>query len=239
MADTGDLYTTVKNTSGREKIFSYLGDHGRKLAANATCTVVGNVIDYFGRGPERAIKLRSYEADLKAGRLSVLSTPKQVIADVNPDAMVANPTVAATVAPTGGGATGGSMAAGKYKVAYTWVNTWGESTVGTSASAQFTVGATNIPRVTLPALPTNAASISLYVTAVDPTTADITTLRRYATGITTTTSDMTAAVSAVDGTHPAPPTVNSTAAAAAFTQRYSDAVLGAVDPSWKRYPPPT
>ncbi len=101
----------------------------------------------------------------------------------------ANPTVAATAAATGGGATGGLLAAGTYYVYYTWVDTVsGESTVGTSASVQLTVSATNIPRVTIPALPSYAASANIYLT---PVGGALGTEQLYKTGVTGLTTDLT------------------------------------------------
>ncbi|TMJ00822.1 MAG: hypothetical protein E6G97_17975 [Alphaproteobacteria bacterium] len=235
MATTVDLYTTVINTSGKEMIFSYLGKHGKKLAAGASFTVFGDIQHSFPDGTTKQTRRRALERDLLAGRLAIVSTPRTIVLDTNPDAIVANPTVAATVAVTGGGASGGLMVAGHYKVAYTFVNSWGSTTIGTSTSADFTVATANIPRVTVPALPTNATSISLYVTDMHATLGDATTLHRYATGITGTTTDMATAVVAVDATHPVPPTTNTTQAHAARALGATDNVLGFVDPSWGSY----
>jgi hypothetical protein len=106
----------------------------------------------------------------------------------------ADPSVAATATATGGGATGGLLPAGTYYIQYTFVTTEGETTVGTSQSAQLTVGATNIPRVTFPALPFGVVGINLYLT---DTNGAVLTERLYARHITTTTYDM--AVATYDG----------------------------------------
>src|SRR5947208_14421712 len=63
------------------------------------------------------------------------------------------PTVAATATATGGGATGGALAAGTYYFVVTETNGKGETTIGPE-SAQLTVSATNIPRVTFQTLKT-------------------------------------------------------------------------------------
>lgn len=101
---------------------------------------------------------------------------------------IANPSTQATVAVTGGGASGGTLPAGDYYVSYSWVTTEGETTVGTSQSAQFTVGATNIPRVTIPALPAGAVAANIYLT---DTAGASGTGRLYRRNITTTTVDLT------------------------------------------------
>jgi len=118
---------------------------------------------------------------------------------------VANPTTQATVSVTGGGATGGNLAAGNYYVAYTWTTAYGETTAGTSESAQFTVATGNIPRVTIPSLPGGAIAANIYLTAVGGASASE---KMYAAGVTTTTYDL-ASLSRSD--LDALPTVNRTA----------------------------
>jgi hypothetical protein len=120
---------------------------------------------------------------------------------------IANPTVAATVSATGGGTTGGLLAAGIYRVKYTWTTRWGETTAGTSESGTFTAAAGNIPRVTLPSLPANALAANIYLTPVGGTT---NTEVLYATGVAPTTYDLTKdAWPSSDAT--TPPTANTTA----------------------------
>ncbi len=99
---------------------------------------------------------------------------------------LADPTTAPTANATGGGATGGSLAAGTYLLSYTLVTAYGE-TLRSSQSSALVVGSTNIPRVTFPALPTGAVSRNLYI-STDGGGAGTQTL--YASGITTTTYDM-------------------------------------------------
>jgi len=99
---------------------------------------------------------------------------------------LANPSTQATVNVTGGGA-GGSLPAGDYYVSYTWNSTEGETTAGTSQSAQFTATGTDIPRVTIPALPTGATSANIYLTDTGGATG---TGRLYRRNVTTTTVDL-------------------------------------------------
>jgi hypothetical protein len=108
------------------------------------------------------------------------------VANAGPN-QIANPTTAATVAVTGGGSAGGLLAAGTYFVKYTWMSVSGETTGGTSESAQFTVAAGNVPRVTIPALPANATGAKIYLTAAGGAS---NSERLYAAGVTATTCDL-------------------------------------------------
>jgi len=135
-------------------------------------------------------------ARLYAGEVACLPLPNNVTF----------PGVAATVDPTGGGASGGSLGSGTYQAFYTVVDVDGnESAVGFSQSASFTVNVANIPRVTFPALGLGVASYNLYCTSTS-----LTNPRQYATGITTTTYDMTDPLPALSTGHPAPPALGDT-----------------------------
>jgi hypothetical protein len=95
---------------------------------------------------------------------------------------LSNPSTQATASATGGGSTGGSLPAGTYYVGYTFVTAaGGETTLGTSTSAQLTVAAGDIPTATLPALPTGAVAMNVYLT---PTGGANTALYLYAKGAT-------------------------------------------------------
>ncbi len=117
---------------------------------------------------------------------------------------IANPSTAPTVAVTGGGSTGGLLAAGAYFVSYTWANGFGETTAKEVASA-FTVAAGNIPQVTIPALPTGATSANIYLSPVGGASG---TETLYAAGVTATTANLATARIAGLG---AAPTANDTA----------------------------
>jgi hypothetical protein len=99
---------------------------------------------------------------------------------------LADPVTAPTHSATGGGAGGGSLAAGTYILAYTLVTALGE-TLRSSQSTNLVVSAGNIPRVTFPALPAGAVSRKLYI-STDGGGAGTQTL--YASGITALTYDM-------------------------------------------------
>jgi len=118
-----------------------------------------------------------------------------------------DPDTAPTAAATGGGATGGLLAAGTYYLVFTETNGLGETKISPESS-QLTVGATNIPRVTFPALKTNNQARHLYVGAVNGASGG--PYKRYASWITSTTHDMTTASPATSDAV-APPSVNGTA----------------------------
>lgn len=121
-------------------------------------------------------------AHLKTGGLKIILD--RLVA-ANP--AKANPTTQATATATGGGASGGLLAAGTYYLSYSFVDAFGETTIGTSRSALLTVASTNIPRVTVPSLPTGVQSINLYAT---PAGGAAGSEVLYASGITSTTFDM-------------------------------------------------
>lgn len=76
---------------------------------------------------------------------------------------VANPTSAPSVNPTGGGSTGGLLAAGTYKACYTYTDGTNE-TKRSPFSAAFVVAAGNQPKLTLPTFPSNVTKYNVYVT---------------------------------------------------------------------------
>lgn len=115
-------------------------------------------------------------AQLKTGGLD------EVLAlQATTNAAKANPTVAATNGQT---VSAGGLAAGTYFAAYTWVDAWGETTIGTSEVTFTTTGTAQLNTLTIPALPTGVQSANIYLTAVGGASGSETL---YATGITTTT----------------------------------------------------
>lgn len=121
---------------------------------------------------------------------------------------IATPTTAPTVSATGGGSSGGSLPAGTYFVSYTWTDGAGE-TASKEIASSFTIAATNIPRVTIPALPTGANGANIYLTVAGGASG---TEVLYATGVTATTFDMSFAGPA-DTLAAAAPAANTTGAA--------------------------
>ena len=79
----------------------------------------------------------------------------------------------------------GTLPAGAYFAAFTYVDAFGETAIGASESTTFSVaGLTELATVTLPAKPTGVQSMNLYLTATGGLTG---TETLYATGITGTT----------------------------------------------------
>ena len=118
-----------------------------------------------------------------------------------------DPSTQATATATGGGASGGSLAAGTYYITYSFCDAFGETLAG-GRSAQLTVGATNIPRITLPANPTGVAYKNVYLTAAGGASG---TEVLYATGISGTSFDASYAAWSDPGM--TAPTANTTGAA--------------------------
>ena len=80
MPNTGtDLYTTVKNVSGVTKVFSFLGVHGRTLAAGATATFRGNLITRLAADNTNRRKFAALERALINGTLQIITTPAQYL----------------------------------------------------------------------------------------------------------------------------------------------------------------
>ena len=71
---TTDLYTTVKNTSGAEAVFGFLGTHGKRLANNATFTVPGDLVAKLGAGRSQR-QFKALEKALTGGDLVIVKSP--------------------------------------------------------------------------------------------------------------------------------------------------------------------
>ena len=76
-ANTACLYTTVKNVSGVERVFGFLGARGMRLAAAEVVTIPGNLISALGKGGVGAQrKFKGLERSLdQNGSLEIVSTP--------------------------------------------------------------------------------------------------------------------------------------------------------------------
>lgn len=116
------------------------------------------------------------------------------------------PTVAATATATGGGASGGLLAAGTYYFVVTETDGFGETTIGPE-SAQLTVAAANIPRVTFQSLKTGNIARNLYFSALNSAAGGPYTL--YASNITAGTFDCSF-VQPTNSYAMKPPTINTT-----------------------------
>jgi hypothetical protein len=155
-------------------------------------------------------------ADLQAGGLTKLIAKLK-----SANAAIADATTAPTFAATGGGATGGALAAGTYYGKYCWTNGYGE-TLPSTESAQLTVGATNIPRVTIPSKPSGATGANLYLGPLNGASG---TEFLYKSNITTTTFDL--ALNTWEDVNQAPPTLNTTDLATAIGPKLGAGSLAA------------
>lgn len=126
-------------------------------------------------------------AQYKAGGLKAILDN---LVAANPE--LTSPSTQATVSVTGGGSTGGNLAAGAYLLSYTYLSPLGETKVN-GRSNSFTVSAGNIPRVTIGALPTGAVSANIYLTPPGGAAGSETL---YASGVVNTTFDLSYAAPA-------------------------------------------
>ncbi|GIV44661.1 MAG: hypothetical protein KatS3mg035_1784 [Bacteroidia bacterium] len=116
-----------------------------------------------------------------------------------------NSQVTATISvnPTGGGSSGGFLAAGTYYIQFAFTGpfgtTWGSTSHIGASAVSFSISAGNIPRVNLPTLPAGATGINIYLTQPggSPGTETL-----YASGVTGATYDLVAAHTT--GTAPVP-----------------------------------
>lgn len=118
---------------------------------------------------------------------------------------IANPTTAPTMTATGGGGSGGTLPAGAYYTAYAWNNGFGRTAAIESVST-VTITLGQIPRVTIPALPTGCVSAYIYVTAAGGASGTT----KYYKATTGTTADLT--IAAFEDDTVSAPTTNTTAA---------------------------
>lgn len=81
---TSGLYTTVENTSGAAKVFGFLGTHGKRLAANETFTVPGDLVSKLGAQRSQR-KFKALEAALTSGDLKIVSSPAVYLYDATDD----------------------------------------------------------------------------------------------------------------------------------------------------------
>ena len=83
-ADTDCLYSTLRNTSGHEQFFGFLGAHGKRLAANESYSVPGDLNSKLGNTLSQR-RFNSFKAALQAGDLALLSTPAVHLHDMAHD----------------------------------------------------------------------------------------------------------------------------------------------------------
>lgn len=72
------LYTTVRNESGSERVFGFLGPHGKRLKIAQQYTERGNLLDRIAKNSR---KWKALEAALDRGDLVIVSTPQSLYYD--------------------------------------------------------------------------------------------------------------------------------------------------------------
>lgn len=77
---TSGLYTTVENTSGADKVFGFLGTHGKRLEAGDTYTVPGDLVARLGAQRSQR-QFKALEAALESGDLKIVSSPAVYLFD--------------------------------------------------------------------------------------------------------------------------------------------------------------
>jgi len=80
MATAACLSTTVKNISGVEQYFGYLGSHGVRLGIDEEVDLFGNLSDYL-IGNRR--KQAALQRGLTNGDIAVVSSPAVVLEEVD------------------------------------------------------------------------------------------------------------------------------------------------------------
>ena len=75
-----NLYSTVKNVSGKQMTFGFLPPHGVTLANNATFTVFGDIREAISSGRRSAARrnLIAFANAIEDGKLQITSTPPPI-----------------------------------------------------------------------------------------------------------------------------------------------------------------
>ena len=83
--DTSCLYSTVKNVSGKSKVFGFLPPHGRRLDVAEEFTVFGDIKQAVIRHErtEGRRNIIAFELALVRGDLEIINTPNVILEDVS------------------------------------------------------------------------------------------------------------------------------------------------------------
>lgn len=79
-----ELYTTVENTSGKERVFGFLGPRGMRLAAGEVVTLPGDIVASLGVQHQKGGSRRRFDAlerSLNTGSLVIRSRPAPILYD--------------------------------------------------------------------------------------------------------------------------------------------------------------
>lgn len=82
--DTRSLFSTVKNTSGKTKIFGFLPPHGKELANNEEFSCFGHITEAVRKGDyaESRRNMHALQAAIQRGDLDIIQTPNPILEDV-------------------------------------------------------------------------------------------------------------------------------------------------------------
>lgn len=83
-ANSNCLHTTVKNTSGTERTFGYLGPRGKRLSAGQSFTVPGDLVATLGAMTSKR-RFNALKGSLDRGSLAILSSPGVFLYDETDD----------------------------------------------------------------------------------------------------------------------------------------------------------
>lgn len=78
MAIDKTAYTIIRNTSGVEMFFAFIGENGTRLAAGADAKIAGDLFSMWGRSPQMVAAIKS---SLEAGYVEILQTPALLVYD--------------------------------------------------------------------------------------------------------------------------------------------------------------
>jgi hypothetical protein len=84
IVSTDCLHTIVKNTSGVERTFGFLGPRGKRLTSGQSFAVPGDLIATLGAMVSKR-RFNALKASLKRGSLTLVSSPGMFIYDDTAD----------------------------------------------------------------------------------------------------------------------------------------------------------
>ena len=126
----------MKNLTGTPHLFGYLPPHGKRMGIASASRVPGNNIDRVlsaWPGSPGTRRFKSLERDLLRGRIAIEKTPPPIFFDAAAPSSIAAPSSAVTIATSG--AVASTLPSGTYFFVATYLNAYGETTIGASRSA--------------------------------------------------------------------------------------------------------
>ena len=84
IVSTDCLHTIVKNTSGTERTFGFLGPRGKRLTSGQSFAVPGDLVATLGAMVSKR-RFNALKASLKRGTLTIVSSPGAFLYDEGSD----------------------------------------------------------------------------------------------------------------------------------------------------------